>query len=82
MMSKHTHSKSPTPLKNGIHEAYTRRGGGGGAWLWELDIEDFFPSLDRDGALEALPEVHHLVSEAQGKRKVNSELHFSICKAM
>ena len=40
----------------------------------------FFPSLDRDGIMEALTTIHRLVSEARGKRKVNSELRFAICK--
>ena len=43
-------------------------------------IQDFFPSLDREGVLDALTEVHRLVSEARGKRKVNDELRFAICK--
>ena len=52
----------------------------GGAWLWELDIQEFFPSLDRDGVLQALQSVHDLVSEARGKRKVANELRFAICR--
>ena len=39
-----------------------------GAWL---DIQDFFPSLDRKGVLDALRAGHHSVSKAQGRHVVN-----------
>ena len=52
----------------------------GGAWLWEVDIQEFFPSLNREGVLQALQCVHDLVSEARGKRKVANELRFAICR--
>ena len=37
------------------------------AWLWELDIQDFFPSLDREKVLVALQSIQDLLREGRGK---------------
>ena len=52
--------------------------GPGGFRLWELDVVEMFPRLDRQQVLEALKAIHKLVSEARKLRGKNPQCSFAL----
>ena len=49
-------------------------------WLWELDIRELFPNLDRAATLKAVVEIHEEVATRLGKRVGADGLFFAIHK--